>query len=170
MRGVELERALLADAASLADHVIDTSALNVHELKALVTSYVLGEVRPTVINLTSFGFRYGTPQAVELLFDMRFLPNPYFEEDLRPLTGSDSAVARYVIESDRGTEFLDRLKGFIAYLLPLYDGEGKAYVTIGIGCTGGRHRSVAIVEALGDWLCEMGREVNLAHRDAEKLA
>ena len=131
---------------------------------------VLGEVRPTVINLTSFGFRYGTPQAVELLFDMRFLPNPYFEEDLRPLTGSDSAVARYVIESDRGTEFLDRLKGFIAYLLPLYDGEGKAYVTIGIGCTGGRHRSVAIVEALGDWLCEMGREVNLAHRDAEKLA
>ena len=122
-----------------------------------------------MISLISFGFRYGTPQAVELLFDMRFLPNPYFEEELRDLTGREKVVSDHVLESARGREFLGRLKEFIAYMLPLYDGEGKAYVTIGIGCTGGRHRSVAITEAIAAWLSEMGREVGVVHRDVERV-
>ena len=166
--GVAKERALLADAASLADKVIDTTGLNVHELKARVTAHVLGESRPTVVSLVSFGFRYGTPQAVELLFDMRFLPNPYFEEHMRDLTGREAVVADHVLDSSRGREFLLRLKDFISYVLPLYDDEGKAYVTIGIGCTGGRHRSVAITEALAVWLNDLGREVNVDHRDVER--
>nr|MCS5635936.1 RNase adaptor protein RapZ [Myxococcota bacterium] len=167
--GVERERALLADAAGLADQIIDTTSLNVHELKARVTAHVLGENRPTVVSLVSFGFRYGTPQAVELLFDMRFLPNPYFEEKLRAFSGREKVVADHVLQSERGRELIRRLKEFITYVLPLYDDEGKAYVTIGVGCTGGRHRSVAVAEALGAWLKETGREVNLMHRDVERL-
>ena len=167
-QGVARERTLLADAAALADQIIDTTSLNVHDLKASVTGHILGDRRPTVISLISFGFRYGTPQAVELLFDMRFLPNPYFEEELRDLTGREKVVSDHVLESARGREFLGRLKEFIAYMLPLYDDEGKAYVTIGIGCTGGRHRSVAITEAIAAWLGEMGREVGVVHRDVER--
>ena len=166
--GVSRERALLADAAGLADRVIDTTGLNVHELKSRVVGHVLGEARPTVVSLVSFGFRYGTPPSVELLFDMRFLPNPYFDADLRPRSGLDREVSDYVLESERGGEFFGRLKEFIAYMLPLYDNEGKAYVTVGIGCTGGRHRSVAMTEALNAWLRESDREVNLLHRDVEK--
>lgn len=166
--GIERERRLLVDAASLADHRIDTTSLNVHQLKAAVTAHVRGEARRTVINLVSFGFRYGTPQSVELLFDMRFLPNPYFEPELRVRTGQDEPVRRYVLESERGSAFVDRLRDFLAYVLPQYDREGKAYVTIGIGCTGGRHRSVAIAGALADWLLDQGREVNLVHRDVER--
>jgi UPF0042 nucleotide-binding protein len=166
--GIERERRLLVDAASLADLRIDTTSLNVHQLKAAVTAHVRGEARRTVINLVSFGFRYGTPQSVELLFDMRFLPNPYFEPELRPRTGQDEPVRRYVLESERGAAFVDRLRDFLAYVLPQYDREGKAYVTIGIGCTGGRHRSVAIAGALAEWLLDQGREVNLVHRDVER--
>lgn len=167
-QGIERERHLLADAASLADVRIETTSLNVHELKDAVARHISGEPRPTVVNIISFGFRYGTPQSVELLFDMRFLPNPYFEQELRALTGMDSKVASYVLESERGSEFLARLEGFIEYVLPMYDDEGKAYVTIGIGCTGGKHRSVAMAEALRAWLTGLGREVSLEHRDAER--
>jgi UPF0042 nucleotide-binding protein len=169
-QGIELERRLLADVASLADLRIDTTSLNVHELKDAVARHISGEPRPTVVNITSFGFRYGTPQSVELLFDMRFLPNPYFEQELRALTGLDERVASYVLDSERGGEFLARLEGFLGYVLPMYDEEGKAYVTIGIGCTGGKHRSVAMTEALASWLKELGREVNVEHRDAERDA
>jgi UPF0042 nucleotide-binding protein len=119
-----------------------------------------------VVNLLSFGFRHGTPQSAELLFDLRFLPNPYFDERLRERTGVDPEVAAHVLESERGREFFERLREFVAYLLPLYDQEGKAYVTIGIGCTGGQHRSVAVAIALASVLAESGREVNLEHRDA----
>jgi len=166
--GIERERKLLADAASLADFRIETTSLNVHELKESVVRLVSGETRPTVVNLVSFGFRYGTPHSVELLFDMRFLPNPYFEQGLRQQTGRDRPVSDYVLESERGQAFRKRLEDFIEYVLPMYDGEGKAYVTIGIGCTGGRHRSVAMAEAIGNWLQELGREVNLEHRDVER--
>jgi len=168
--GIERERRLLVDAASLADQRIDTSTLNVHQLKAAITAHVRGEARLTVINLVSFGFRYGTPQSVELLFDMRFLPNPYFEPELRACTGQDAPVSRYVLESERGAAFLSRLREFLAYVLPQYDREGKAYVTVGVGCTGGRHRSVAVTESLARWLVEQGREVNLVHRDVERAA
>jgi UPF0042 nucleotide-binding protein len=167
--GIDRERKLLVDAASLADHRIDTTALNVHQLKEMVASLVSGTVRSTVVNLVSFGFRYGTPQSVELLFDLRFLPNPYFEQDLRSLTGKEASVSKYVLESERGQSFLERLQDFLGYLLPLYDHEGKAYVTVGVGCTGGRHRSVALAEELAGWMRGLGREVNLTHRDVERL-
>jgi UPF0042 nucleotide-binding protein len=166
--GIERERRLLVDAASLADVRIDTTSLNVHQLKAAIIAHVSGETRRTVINLVSFGFRYGTPQSVELLFDMRFLPNPYFEPELRPRTGQEESVARYVVESERGTALVARIRDFLGYVMPQYDREGKAYVTIGIGCTGGRHRSVAVAESLADWLVGQGREVNLVHRDVER--
>ncbi len=121
-----------------------------------------------MVNLVSFGFRYGTPESAELLFDVRFLPNPYFEDSLRAHSGLEEAVARYVLESKRSEELLNRLRDWLSFLLPLYDAEGKAYLTIGIGCTGGRHRSVAIAEALAGALREDGREVTVQHRDVAK--
>ena len=166
--GVEAERGLLGDVAVLADHVLDTSSLNVHRLKRDVVERIGGRARATVVNLVSFGFRYPTPQTVELLFDVRFLPNPYFEEELRPRSGLDEEVASYVLENDRGKAFFERLYSMVRFLLPLYEVEGKAYLTIGVGCTGGRHRSVAIVEALADELRGADREVNVEHRDVER--
>ena len=166
--GIGQERILLRDIAALADQVVDTSQLNVHELRAAVTRWIAGESRASVVNLISFGFRYGTPEELELLFDVRFLANPYFEAALRERTGLDEEVARYVIESDRGAAFLSRLEDWFEFLLPLYDREGKSYLTIGIGCTGGRHRSVAMVEALAGALRDHGREANVRHRDVEK--
>ena len=166
--GIETERRLLSDVSALADLVIDTSRLNVHELKDSVIQHVLGVTRPIVVTLVSFGFRYGTPQAVELLFDVRFLPNPYFDAQLRERSGSDREVSDYVLENSRGEAFFERLRGWLDFLLPLYEAEGKAYITIGFGCTGGRHRSVAVVEALAKTLRESGREVNVDHRDSEK--
>lgn len=126
---------------------------------------VSGRARATVVNVISFGFRHGPPQAAELLFDLRFLPNPYFDETLRDRTGMDAEVAEYVLKSVQGQAFFERLTDFVEYLLPLYDGEGKAYVTIGLGCTGGHHRSVAVAQALALRLRERRREVNVEHRD-----
>lgn len=166
--GIERERALLDKIARAADQRIDTSALNVHQLKDAIFRQVSGRQRETVVNLVSFGFRHGTPASVELLFDVRFLPNPYFQEALRADTGREAPVAAFVLESERGAEFFERLEEFVRYLLPVYDDEGKAYVTVGVGCTGGRHRSVAIVEALGRRLLEVGREVNVEHRDVDR--
>jgi UPF0042 nucleotide-binding protein len=166
--GIEAERRLLVDIARLADHGIDTSALNVHRLKSDVVRYVSGESRTTVVTVASFGFRYGTPRAAELLFDVRFLPNPQFEAHLREGTGRDPEVAEYVLKSVEGAELVERLGELLAFLLPLYDAEGKAYLTIGVGCTGGRHRSVAVAEALADDLRRVGREVNVEHRDVER--
>lgn len=168
LQGIELERTLLDNVVGLADLQIDTSALNVHQLKDTIVRHVTGDARETVVNLVSFGYRHGTPGSVELLFDVRFLPNPYFESDLRPGSGLDLAVADYVLGSERGAACLARIEDFVDYLLPFYDEEGKAYVTIGVGCTGGRHRSVAIAEALGCRLRERGREVNVSHRDVER--
>jgi UPF0042 nucleotide-binding protein len=166
--GVEKERILLVDVASLADHRVDTSALNVHQLKSTVVRYVAGRARPTVVNLVSFGFRYGTPPTAELLFDVRFLPNPYFEETLRERNGKNPEVVEYVLKTPKGTALLERLQDLCDFLLPLYDEEGKAYVTIGIGCTGGRHRSVAVVESLAATVRVADREVNVEHRDVER--
>jgi UPF0042 nucleotide-binding protein len=169
-RGIEVERDLLRDVADLADHVIDTSRLNVHQLRAAVVQHVSGKVRPIVVNLVSFGFRYGTPQTMELLFDVRFLPNPHFDDGLRERTGRERDVSEYVLKNPRGTAFFDRLCDWLDFLLPLYDAEGKAYLTVGFGCTGGRHRSVAVAEAAAAVLRDRGREVNIDHRDVERGA
>ncbi|HJO23390.1 MAG: RNase adapter RapZ [Deltaproteobacteria bacterium] len=166
--GIERERALLAQLAGLADHLVDTSSLNVHELKADVIRRIAGAARETLVNLVSFGFRYSTPQTAELLFDVRFLPNPYFEDGLRQLTGRDQRVADHALDNERGRELMGHLSRLLEFLLPLYDQEGKAYLTIGVGCTGGRHRSVAVVEALADVIRAGAREVNVQHRDVER--
>ncbi len=163
--GIARERSLLADVAALADFRVDTSSLNVHQLRETVTQYVSGRQRSTAVNVMSFGFRNGAPQSAELLFDLRFLPNPYWDDQLRGLTGEDEAVASFVLDSEKGREFFGRLLDFVGYLLPHYDEEGKAYLTIGLGCTGGQHRAVAVAIALAKALGEQGREVHLEHRD-----
>ena len=169
LEGIERERTLLDQVVALADLKVDTSLLNVHQLKDTIGRHVSGDApKQTVVNVVSFGYRHGTPAAVELLFDVRFLPNPYFEASLRQGTGLERGVADYVLKSERGREFFGRLDHFVEYLLPFYDEEGKAYLTIGIGCTGGRHRSVAVAEAVGARLRESGREVNVSHRDVER--
>jgi RNase adapter protein RapZ len=166
--GIAVERSLLGEVARLSDLRVDTTLLNVHQLKDAIVRHVSGGSRRTVVNLISFGFRHGTPSAVELLFDVRFLPNPHFDEILRPGSGLQAPVSDYVLNNERGAAFLERLRNFVSYLLPFYDEEGKAYVTIGIGCTGGRHRSVAMVEAVAAGLREAGRDVSVTHRDVEK--
>jgi UPF0042 nucleotide-binding protein len=168
--GIAAERRLLTEVAGLADLRLDTSRLNVHQLKHAVIQHVAGLVRATVVSLISFGFRYGTPPSAELLFDVRFLPNPHFEPALRARTGEDPEVAKFVLENPRAAELLGRLRDLLGFLLPLYDREGKAYLTIGIGCTGGQHRSVAIASALGQVLRAEGREANVSHRDVGKAA
>jgi len=167
-QGIERERALLEEVAQLADYVLDTSRLNIHQLREAVVRWVTGEGTASVVTLLSFGYRYGIPPAAELLFDVRFLPNPHFEPQLRPRTGLDADVASYVLDHERTRELLARLGGFLDYLLARYDAEGKAYLTVAIGCTGGRHRSVAVANELATRLRAAGREVNVQHRDVEK--
>ena len=167
--GIERERTLLMDLLRLADLVVDTSEMNVHQLRETVAQWAAGGGRPTVVNLTSFGFRRGPPQHAELLFDVRFLPNPHFEASLRARTGDDPEVAEYVLGGPAAAGLMGRLQDLLAFLLPLYDAEGKAYISVAVGCTGGRHRSVAIANALAAWLRQAGREVNVNHRDVEKV-
>jgi UPF0042 nucleotide-binding protein len=169
-QGIERERALLEDVARLADWTLDTSQLNIHQLREAVVRLATGTQRRSVVNVLSFGYRYGVPPSAELLFDVRFLPNPHFEPALRPQTGLDGEVAKFVLEDPRTRELLGRLRDFLDYSLGLYDAEGKAYLTVGIGCTGGRHRSVAVATALGELLRARGREVNVQHRDVGKEA
>lgn len=166
--GIARERKLLAEVARLADFRVDTTRLNVHQLKDAMAQHVSGLVRATVVSLISFGFRYGTPAAAELLFDVRFLPNPHFDPVLRARTGEDPEVAKYVIDDARTQELLQRLQDLLGFLLPLYDQEGKSYLNIGVGCTGGQHRSVAVSNALARALRAGGREVNVSHRDVGK--
>lgn len=167
-QGILRERALLEDVAQRADWRLDTSQLNIHQLRESVVRLVTGTERRSVVNLVSFGYRYGVPPAAELLFDVRFLPNPHFEAELRARTGLETAVAKFVLENPRTQELLVRLRDFLDYLFGLYDEEGKAYLTIGIGCTGGRHRSVAVTDALAEIIRAQGREVNVRHRDVGK--
>jgi UPF0042 nucleotide-binding protein len=169
-QGIARVRALLGDVARLADWTLDTSQLNIHQLREAVVRLTTGAQRRSVVNLLSFGYRYGVPASAELLFDVRFLPNPHFEPALRPRTGLDDDVAKFVLEDPRTRELLGRLREFIDYSLGLYDAEGKAYLTVAIGCTGGRHRSVAVAAALGELLRAGGREVNVQHRDVGKEA
>lgn len=168
--GIDLERELLGELGDVADFRLDTTELNVHQLRDQVARIVAGGARPTLVNVVSFGFRYGTPHAAELLFDVRFLPNPHFEPGLRERTGRDPVVAEYVLKDDRSAALMSRLRDLLAFLLPLYDEEGKAYLTVGVGCTGGRHRSVAVADALAGELTKMGRAVNVSYRDVEKSA
>ena len=148
--------------------VIDTSALSPHEFKQLLGGHFgLGHSAGTRLAVMSFSYRRGLPREADLVFDVRFLRNPHYVPELKPLTGRDPRVAQFVADDDGYRPFIDSLRALIAPLLPRFDVEGKAYLTIAVGCTGGRHRSVAVAEDLAGWLRGTGRSVTLSHRDAE---
>lgn len=149
-----------------ADVSIDTSSLSPHRLRQILTGHFgLGLSVGTRISVMSFSFRRGLPRESDLVFDARFLKNPHYDPALKPLTGRDPAVAAFIATDPDYHPFVDRLKGLIGPLLPRFDAEGKSYLTIAIGCTGGKHRSVALAEELADWLRSAGRSVTLSHRD-----
>lgn len=167
LMGIKKERDALVKIRSLADRVIDTSDFTVHDLRQTVERHYAepGQGRPLVVTLITFGYKFGVPYDMDLMFDLRFLPNPYFVPELKRLTGEDEAVQRYVIERPETREFLSRLLSFMEYLLPEYRREGKSYLMIGFGCTGGRHRSVAVAREVANRLRQSGYDVNLRHRD-----
>ncbi|WP_421996898.1 RNase adapter RapZ [Reyranella sp.] len=151
-----------------ADVVIDTSALAPHEFKQLLGGhFALGRGAGTRLAVMSFSYRRGLPREADLVFDVRFLRNPHYVPELKPLTGRDPRVAAFVAADGGYRPFIESLRALIAPLLPRFDAEGKAYLTIAVGCTGGRHRSVAVAEDLAGWLRDTGRSVTLSHRDAE---
>ena len=165
------EREILMPVAERSDLVLDTTQMTVHDLKRAVTRRYSGRDSggPMEIEIMSFGFRYGPPDEADLQIDVRFLPNPNFEADLRDRTGLEADVAAYVLESPRTQAFLGRLVDFLDFLLPLYEEEGKAYLTIAIGCTGGRHRSVAIAAELEGLLRDRKIDARVTHRDLARL-
>lgn len=167
--GIERERALLEDMQHRADEIIHTTSLSVHQLKERITGrFGSSEADRLGLSVMSFGFKHGLPAELDLCFDCRFLQNPYFDDELRPRPGTDPEVARYVLEQADAGAFLDKLDDLVSFLLPRFAAEGKAYVTTAIGCTGGRHRSVALAEALGERLRSRGLEVRVLHRDVDK--
>ena len=167
--GIAAERRALSDLKALADEVIDTTTLNVHELKRLVTRRLVGtESTKLGVTVVSFGFRFGIPTHADLVLDVRFLPNPYFIPELKPFPGTDPLVAEFVLSQPDARAFLDRITELLGFLLPRYRSEGKSYLTIAIGCTGGKHRSVALASALAERLSSGGQPVRLWHRDMEK--
>jgi UPF0042 nucleotide-binding protein len=168
--GIAKERALLEDLRNRADQVIDSSQLSVHELKRRITERFAGEESPSLLlTLMSFGFKYGLPPELDLCLDARFLPNPFFVEELRPRTGRDQDVAHYVLSQPDAEPFVERVLDLVGFLLPRYHAEGKAYVTLAIGCTGGRHRSVALVEEMSRRLADGTLDIRVDHRDVKKL-
>ncbi|MBM3730397.1 MAG: RNase adapter RapZ [Actinobacteria bacterium] len=167
---IQRERELLQPVKAEADLVIDTSDLTVHQLKAKLIE-LFGPSSPSdrlLIGIVSFGFKHGLPLDVDLVFDVRFLPNPYWDENLRPLSGLDDPVRAYVLDNPLAGRFLEHLEGMLATLLPAYVAEGKSYLSIAIGCTGGQHRSVAIAERLGAWFVARDMRPRVTHRDLVK--
>jgi len=168
--GIRAERKALSDLREVADRILDTSALTVHQLKdRLVELYVAPKARPGLAtSLVSFGFKHGVPFDADLVFDVRFLPNPHFVESLRPLDGRHERVRSFVLDHPESKEMLRRLEDFLKFVLPCYEREGKAYLTVAIGCTGGRHRSVTFAEELGRFLSGLGYAPTVVHRDLER--
>ena len=167
---IERERELLDPVRAAADIVIETSDLNVHELHDRIVG-IFGEGHPDHLMQTrvvSFGYKHGLPVDVDVVLDCRFLPNPHWVEELRPLRGTDPAVRDYVLEQPAATDFLARLDHLLDLLLPAYVAEGKAYLTLAFGCTGGHHRSVVMAEAVAERLRVRGLEPVVQHRDVEK--
>ena len=167
LEGIRAERKRLASVRTLADLVIDTSDFSVHDLRDFIYQNFQRTDQEEVLNvsLVSFGFKNGIPHNSELVFDVRFLPNPYFVPDLKEQTGNDPSVAQYMLKQPETGEILGRIHDMLEYLLPKYTREGKKYLAISIGCTGGRHRSVLVANELQKRLKKKGRKVNLIHRD-----
>lgn len=169
VESIELERSLLEPVKAAADLVIDTSDLNIHQLKERI-DHAFDETAGSRLQVAveSFGFKYGLALDADIVMDVRFLPNPHWEEDLRPLTGHDPKVRDFVLENSAGSSFVDQFDALLATLLPQYQHEGRSYLTVAIGCTGGRHRSVAVAEELADRLRQRGVAVRASHRDVSR--
>ncbi|MEK7679877.1 MAG: RNase adapter RapZ, partial [Deltaproteobacteria bacterium] len=171
LEGIQRERELLKDLKANADKVIDTSGFNVHQLRDLIKEYFSGPVsrEKMTVNFISFGYRFGVPADADLVLDVRFLPNPYFVDPLKWLDGTDGKVREFVLSNDKTIEFLGKAKDFLSYLMPLYWKEGKSYLTVAVGCTGGRHRSVVVIEELaGSFGSDMVTS-RKRHRDIQKI-
>jgi UPF0042 nucleotide-binding protein len=169
--GIQAERRLLAPIRSTADRLIDTTALTPHELRKVLTVAFQGPGRPPsmAITIVSFGFKHGIPDDADLLFDIRFLPNPQFQPDIAGRTGTDPAVIAFMEAQPLTGQVLAQIRAFLGFVLPLYTQEGRAYLTIAVGCTGGRHRSVYMVERLAEWTGALYPDVTVQHRDRERV-
>jgi UPF0042 nucleotide-binding protein len=168
VESIARERNLLRELRAGADLVIDTSDLNVHELRDKVLAAFSGEERGMLVTVASFGFKYGLPLDADMVVDVRFLPNPHWIPELRPHTGLERPVRDYVLGIDETKLFMDRLRDLLEVALPGYVREGKQYLTIAVGCTGGRHRSVVLAEELAAWLAGQEFRVHVSHRDVER--
>jgi len=170
MDGICLEREKLSSLKEMADQIIDTTSTNVHQLKDIVQRYFLpaSEHKKVIVNVISFGYRYGLPADADLVFDVRFLPNPYFVEGLKEFDGQNSAVRDFVLKNNKSKMFLKKVLDLMTYLIPLYDKEGKVRLNVALGCTGGKHRSVVMANQLGAHFSEMKYIVNVTHRDINK--
>jgi UPF0042 nucleotide-binding protein len=167
---IQEERRRLRGLREYADNFIDTSRKNVHQLRRMVLDLYSSreDLGKPLIHVVSFGFKYGVPADAGLVFDVRFLPNPYFVPELRPLSGLEDPVYDFVFEKEKTREFVRRLEDLFSFLIPLYQEEGKVYLVIGIGCTGGRHRSVSVARWLGELFTRQGQEVIVTHRDLDR--
>ncbi|HEU20106.1 MAG TPA: RNase adapter RapZ [Deltaproteobacteria bacterium] len=170
LESIRLEREKLLDLRQMADNVVDTSLYNVHELKDHIQQYYLSPAtgKRLIINLISFGYRYGIPPDADIVLDVRFLPNPYFVNELKELDGNTAGVSEYVMKADGTKSFLRELFRLAAFLTPLYEKEGKAYLNVALGCTGGKHRSVVMVNKLAEYYKDKNYRVNVSHRDVKR--
>ncbi|MFA6346494.1 MAG: RNase adapter RapZ [Syntrophales bacterium] len=170
MDGIRLEREMLFPLKEMADRVIDTSSLNVHQLKDAVQRAFLAssDKKRLIVNVVSFGYRYGLPADADIVFDVRFLPNPHFVDELKRHDGHHPSVRNYVMATDEAKGFIQRLFDLMDFIVPLYEREGKARINIALGCTGGHHRSVVMANQLGGYFSEKDYLVNITHRDITK--
>ena len=169
-KALEKEKELLAPVRSAAALVLDTTDYSIHDLRRVIQtkwSALEKAGRGMRVHIIAFGFKYGVPSEADLVFDLRFLPNPYFDKALRPLSGLDSAISDFVLGSEVGAEFNARFQDFLSYVLPLYADEGRYRITLAVGCTGGRHRSVSVAESLLATLKKKGYSVSIEHRHME---
>lgn len=170
LEGIRQEREQLAELKQRSDRIIDTSEFTIQQLKDVVVQYYFdrGENRKPSITIISFGYKYGIPYEIDLLFDVRFLQNPNFVSELKPLSGEDPAVQEYVFRKPEAEKFIEQVKSFLAFLVPFYEKEGRPYLTVALGCTGGHHRSVAMAHRLYDDLKSSFYDVVLRHRDIHR--
>ncbi len=169
IEAIRLERKRLAPIKEMADEVYDTSTITINQLKDLLTKRLVKIKKQALqITLVSFGYKHGVPPDSDLVFDTRFLPNPFYIDDLRGRSGRSKKVRDYVLKSKEARDFLERLRQFLGYLIPKFVAEGKSYLTISVGCTGGRHRSVVVADELRDYLRRKGYDIKVYHRDASK--
>ncbi len=167
--GIKKEQSWLHELKAQADIVIDTSMLSIHELRRVIEERFGDDDKAALtVTLMSFGYKHGTPREADIVMDVRFLRNPHWVPELKPLTGLDTAIGRYVEEDEAYAPFIKQLKALLAPLLPRYAQEGKSYLTVAIGCTGGRHRSVFTTESLKPWLAEQGFATHIHHRDMDR--